>query len=360
MQHDLRTLTPGYTCFGDEGLAKSRNFSGQAAFWEQRAIMTEARANQILTKLTSDEWTSSLKLACANDLVGLDAKAFVGWFCLFQVHGMKAINAGSNIERINRTPQSARRDGVEDYSLIFQLTGKSAIEHSGQLLELNAGDLTLVDPTRAMTVFNRPGGVRHMALHLPRRQLVSHFGFEPRGPLHRGGTAANRLLLQLMIEAFRGSGSSDALPEAHMQLVVYDLLAALFAPPGEQVSAHTDKLFARIRRMIEANLADPELSPSVVAAEAGISARYLQKLFSARGMTCNHFIHSLRLDHASRLLQRRALSKAGTPLGEIAFACGFLDYAHFSRKFRERFGHPPSSHAAIAVRETTSNTTPPD
>jgi len=326
--------------------------------------MTEARTSHSARKLTSDEWTSSLKPACANDLVGINAKAFEGWLCLFQVHGMKAINAGSNIERINRTPRHARRDGIEDYSLIFQLTGKSAIEHGDQLLELDAGDLTLVDPTRPITVFNRPGGVRHMALHLPRRRLVSHLGFEPRSALHRGGTAANRLLLQLMIEAFRGNGPSDALPEAQMQLVVYDLLAALFAPPAEQVSAHTDKLFARICRTIQANLADPELSPSVVAAEAGISARYLQKLFSARGMTCNHFIHSVRLDHASRLLQRRSLSGAGTPLGDIAFACGFLDYAHFSRKFRERFGHPPSAHpsahSAVAVRKTTSNMAPPD
>jgi AraC-like DNA-binding protein len=87
---------------------------------------------------------------------------------------------------------------------------------------------------------------------------------------------------------------------------------------------------------------------------------YLQKLFSARGTTCSHFIHSLRLDRASRLLQRRALSGGETPLGEIAFACGFLDYAHFSRKFRQRFGHPPSAHSAIVVRKSTSNAALPD
>jgi AraC family transcriptional activator of tynA and feaB len=322
--------------------------------------MTEAGADKALTRLTSDEWTSSLKLACANDLVGIDPKTFVGWFCLFQVYGMKAINAGSNIDRINRTPQHARRDGVEDYSLIFQLTGKSAIDQGDKLLELDTGDLTLIDPTRPITVFNQPGGVRHMALHLPRRQLVSHLGFEPKGALHRGGTSANRLLLQLMVEAFRSNGASDALSEAQMQLVVFDLLAALFAPPGERISAHTDELFARIRRMIEANLADPELTPSAVAAEARISVRYLQKLFSARGTTCNHLIQTLRLDRASRLLQRRSLSHPGTPLGEIAFACGFLDYAHFSRKFRERFGHPPSAHAAGEGRKSTSNMALPD
>jgi len=31
----------------------------------------------------------------------------------------------------------------------------------------------------------------------------------------------------------------------------------------------------------------------------------------------------------------------GQPLGEIAYACGFRDYAHFARKFRRRFGYPP-------------------
>jgi len=136
-----------------------------------------------------------------------------------------------------------------------------------------------------------------------------------------------------------------------MQLVVYDLVAALFTPrQAEQTSTYSDRLFARICRMIEARFTDPDLTPSVVASEARISVRYLQKLFYARGTTCGHFIHSLRLDHASRLLQRRALSKSGQPLGELAFACGFLDYPHFSRRFRDRFGHSPSAHSTSALR----------
>ncbi len=273
----------------------------------------------------------------------------------------RAIHAASNVERVNRTAQHTRLDGLEDYSLIFQLRGRSAIDHSDKLLELNAGDLTLVDPTRPMTVFNEAGIVRHMALHLPRRELVSHLGFEPKGALHRGGTAANRLLLQLMTEALRESGPSHALPEAQMRLVVYDLLAALFTPrDGERVSTYSDKLFARIRGIIVARLTDPDLTPSVVATEARISVRYLQKLFSARGMTCSHLIHSLRLDHASRLIHRRSLSESRQPLGDIALACGFLDYAHFSRKFRERFGHPPSTHSLTPARRSTNDRALPD
>jgi AraC family transcriptional regulator, positive regulator of tynA and feaB len=322
-----------------------------------------AGTNQAARRLTSDEWTSSLRIACANDLVGIDPKTFVGWFNAFQVYGLTAVSAGSNIARINRSQTHARRDGLEDYSLIFQLTGRSGINHNDTLFELQAGELVLADPTRPMTVFNEPGIVQHMALHLPREQLVAHLGFEPKGALHRNGTAANRLLIQLMVEASQKNSLSDpfSLPEGHMRLVVFDLLAALFAPTGDgQGSAYTDKFFVRVCEMIKANLTNPELTPAAVAAEARISMRYLQKLFSARSTTCSHFIQSLRLDKASRLLQRRALSGGETPLGDIGFACGFLDYAHFSRKFRERFGHPPSAHAAVAVRKQTSNTAPSD
>ena len=308
--------------------------------------MANAATDPARQRLAGDKWASFLRRSCANDLVGFDPKTFMGWFQPYDVYGLNALNAGSNIERINRTPRHARLDGLEDYSLIFQLTGRTAFDHNDRLVELDAGDVILVDPTRAMTVFNEPGLVRHLALHLPRQQLVSHLGFEPKGGLHRTGTSANRLLLQLMREALREGVDVNDLPEPQMQLVVFDLLAALFTRERvEQTSHYGEKVFTRICHLIEARFCDPELTPSAVASEARISVRYLQKLFSARGTTCGHFIRALRLDRASHLLRRRALLKSDQPLGDVAFTCGFLDYPHFSRKFRERFGRAPSVYA---------------
>jgi hypothetical protein len=43
------------------------------------------------------------------------------------------------------------------------------------------------------------------------------------------------------------------------------------------VSRHAEKLFTRIRGVIKDRFADPDFGPSEVAAEAGISLRYLQK-----------------------------------------------------------------------------------
>jgi AraC family transcriptional activator of tynA and feaB len=95
--------------------------------------------------------------------------------------------------------------------------------------------------------------------------------------------------------------------DSYMQLAIYDLIGALFAPSDpSHASRPGDRLFARIRGVVKDGFADPDFSPREVAAEAGISLRYLQKLFTARGLTCSEFIYSLRLDHAGHLLHRRA------------------------------------------------------
>src|ERR1700730_15460075 len=99
------------------------------------------------------------------------------------------------------------------------------------------------------------------------------------------------------------------------------------------------------RGVIKDRFADPDFGPSEVAAEAGIPLRYLQKLFTARNSTCSEFIYSLRLDHAARLLHRRALLNTSHPLSEIGYTCGFRDNIHFARQFRRRFGHPPGAAA---------------
>jgi AraC-like DNA-binding protein len=195
-----------------------------------------------------------------------------------------------------------------------------------------------------VTFFNSNANVpwKSAALLLPRQSLVSHLGFEPRGGHYRrSGTPAGRLLLDLILNSEDGEGSMLSPADSYMRLAVYDLVGALFAPDDSAPSRHADKLFMRVRGVIKDGFADPDFGPCEAAARAGISLRYLQKMFTQRGSTCSELIYSFRLDHAGRLLQRRAALDASQALGEIADASGFRDYRHFARKFRHRFGHAP-------------------
>jgi AraC-like DNA-binding protein len=291
---------------------------------------------------------------------GVEPKAFTGWLRPINICGLTAAELGSNAQRVERTNRDVRLDGVDHYITVFQIAGRSAIIHNDQAARLEVDDVVLVDAARPATFFagDPDKSCGSVAVNLPRQSLISHLGFEPRGGIcRRGGTAAGRLLLDL-IRSSATEAPASTLADSYMRLAVYDLVGALFAPADPAPSRHAEKLFGRVQAAITDSFADPNFGPCEAAARVGISLRYLQKLFTQHGSTCSEFIYSLRLDHAARLLNRRAALIESQPLSEIAYACGFRDYTHFARKFRQRFGHAPGTHSAGDASRWRRNSEP--
>jgi AraC family transcriptional regulator, positive regulator of tynA and feaB len=298
-------------------------------------------------KLDYEAWRDVVRLICGRYTPGgIESNTFSGRARVRSICGFRAVDLSCNAQRLERTHQDARVDGMDHYYAIFQVDGQSRIIQNDRNIELTVGDVALVDAARPMTYLSERGSSHWRSLQLPRRSLVSHLDLEPRCPSRRSGAAAARPLRQLLLDGVEDEPSMSVSANAYMRLAFYDLLGALFTPSGpEDASLYTDRLFARICDIIRDRFADPDFGPCDVAAEAGISLRYLQKLFTARKSTCSHFIHSVRLDHAARLLERRSLLKTSQPISEIAYASGFGDYTNFTRKFRRRFGHTPGSHS---------------
>lgn len=158
-------------------------------------------------------------------------------------------------------------------------------------MQLAAGDIGLLDGARPSIRFSE-SGAQWLSIYLPRQPLISHLGFEPQACLYGpGGTLAARVVCQLVLDSIGDDKFTAAPGGLHMRLALYDLLGALFAPsdPGP-VSRHADRLFACIRSVIKDRCSDPDFGPADVAAETGISLRYVQKLLTARGCTCSELI----------------------------------------------------------------------
>src|SRR3982074_2131400 len=299
-------------------------------------------------KLGCEAWRGVVRSICGRYTPGgIEPKTFSGRARVRSICGFRSVDLSSNAHCLERTHQDVRVDARDHYYAIFQMTGQSRIIQNDQIIELTGGDVALVDAARPVTYASEKGSDQWWgSLQLPRRSLVSHLGLEPRCPSRGSGAAAARPLRQLLEDDVEDEQSMSVSANAYMRLACYDLLGALFAPSGpEDASLHTDKLFARICAIIKDRFADPDFGPCDVAIEVGISLRYLQKLFTARNSTCSHFIHSVRLDHAARLLERRSFLKTSQPTSEIAYASGLGDYTNFIRKFRRRFGHTPGSHS---------------
>lgn len=99
------------------------------------------------------------------------------------------------------------------------------------------------------------------------------------------------------------------------------------------------------------NASDPQLSAARVGARFGLTARSVQQLMEAIGVSFSEHVRGLRLEEARRLLTDPNCDDMR--IVEVAYASGFQDLSYFNREFRRRFGTRPSDfRRARRVRST--------
>jgi transcriptional regulator GlxA family with amidase domain len=102
--------------------------------------------------------------------------------------------------------------------------------------------------------------------------------------------------------------------------------------------------------MMHDHIEDP-LSCNQIASIMGISSRQLERLFTKYFCSSpGRYYMRLRLDAARELLRRTRQS-----ILEVSLATGFTSTSHFTRCYRETFGHTPSRERHISI--WTSNST---
>lgn len=90
--------------------------------------------------------------------------------------------------------------------------------------------------------------------------------------------------------------------------------------------------------LMEANLEEP-LSLDEIAKLVGVSRRQIERLFKRYvGEVPTKYYLDMRLRRARSLLLQTSLS-----IMEVAVACGFQSPPHFSKCYRDLFGHTPSA-----------------
>jgi AraC family transcriptional regulator len=103
-------------------------------------------------------------------------------------------------------------------------------------------------------------------------------------------------------------------------------------------SAHDDRRLRRVETFMRENLAAP-LSLAAMAREAGVSRFHLLRIFkNAYGETPLRRLTRMRMEEAQRRLERGRES-----IGQIAFACGYGNPAHFATAFRRVVGLAPGA-----------------
>ncbi|AMN41547.1 helix-turn-helix transcriptional regulator [Rhodoplanes sp. Z2-YC6860] len=262
--------------------------------------------------------------------------------------GVRTAVCTGSAARFDRTRAMAA-SGDDSVGLVVNLGPKAAVSQHGQDVALETGDAfpIFTDAAAVLTSSN------HLGILLPRAPLVGRVADLDRaaGRAIPHDNEALRLLthyLRLVREDF-----ALGLPEIGQAVAshIHDLAALVLGASRDtaQDGGLTAVAAARLRAMkddIRKAFTDPYLSVHTIAAQYGVSARYVQRIFEDSGSTFTQYVTEHRLTAAHKALRRRP--PTGAPISSIAYDCGFADVSHFNRLFRQRFGCTPSDvrHAA--------------
>lgn len=144
---------------------------------------------------------------------------------------------------------------------------------------------------------------------------------------------------------------TDHVAQALLDCALLTLGDALRDCPGATQTRQSvsDQRLENILRFIEVHLADPKLSPAVVADACGISQRYLSHLLKQKETTFSRLLWDWRLKTAHEWLATTDASEFS--IAEVAFRSGFKSPAHFSRMFKRAYQVGPREFRASQITQ---------
>lgn len=275
-----------------------------------------------------------------------DPNAFAARWVSHGIGQLRLLHLHAPAQRVTHTgAEGAGVRAAPSIQLVYAREGTLRTTMAGRTFDVAPGQFVLLDNTRYYRMemdtpheaadLMMPQGWLERYLPDPRRLLARPVDL-------RAGWGAP---LGALLETILNGGLDKApLPRPLIAEQIGVLLAlatstVLGPKDAAEVPRHRGQLASRILRRIESDYADPDLSPEMVAAQVGISKRYLQTLLAASGTSFVQELNATRLERASEMLADQRL--AALAIADVAYRTGFLDPAYFARLFRKRFGITP-------------------
>ena len=289
----------------------------------------------------------------ASVLVGLRCSSFApdglrARGRIFDLASVRIADLRGNEHVVERSNPLVRSHPKNSVFACLLLEGEGFVFQSGQCIPILPGDLVAY-PSDVPYLHGLTRDSHHIVIDLESSQLFESTAADSfRSPLKVDARLpSGRLLASTLRATAVEFVDNPYVAEAEAVAAKCRLLVrALLAPTDPNFSGdHPDAVLLKLLRaetFIGEQLADPNLSAVTIARHMNISVRHLRRLFSARQTSVSDWIWSQRLERAQQNLispGARCLS-----IGEVAFRWAFANQAHFSRRFKARFGLTPTEY----------------
>ncbi|MEJ2761088.1 MAG: helix-turn-helix domain-containing protein [Gammaproteobacteria bacterium] len=274
----------------------------------------------------------------------LDLSRFDGKVSCDQLGQLSFSKVVSLPANVSHSRKHVARANLHHFFLHLQARGKLALQQNGVQTLLGEGDFAISDSSYPYQLsYSEP--CETIVLGIPASALRSRIPQpEQLSCVFMSGRSGLSNTASVMLKSLWRQVESG-IPEAYGPRIadnLLDIIATAYSlSQGSRTSrsATTGARLVQIKRFIESNLHDPELTPRKIAAAFNISPRYLHMLFSNEEESVSHYILRRRLEECAR--QMTDVFWRGKTITEIAFHTGFNNSTHFARVFKEQFGVTP-------------------
>lgn len=265
------------------------------------------------------------------------------------IGGMPITRPSVTGQAISTTPQTIRRH--DKLSVIIRLSGTARISQYDRAVVQRPGDITVIDSNKPVHL-EYPDPTSSLSIELPRERLEGALGA---ASLFAGLTVGSSLPGASLVRTFfddliRVNRQMSPVTAKRITRIGADLIVASIAESLAQDAPRALQGTVTVQRAkayVEDHLGDPTLDPPQLAAAMGVSLRHLQQLFHERGHPIGDWIWQRRLETAAGRLADPG--HAHLPIGALAYGCGFVSQAHFSRRFKERYDLTSREYRRIAL-----------
>lgn len=301
--------------------------------------------DSVPTRQRRTYWREALSQTFASADVAVPDEVCSGTIRTFPLGQLQLTRSDGGPMRAWRTPRLIAQSESEYVVVNLLGRGVARVEQEAREVYLRPGEFAFCDMARPIHMeFPDPYQVK--SLVLPRQVLglseseLRQISASPlRSDMALGG------LLSILLS--RLADTTETFRPRTGELLARNVVDLLTVLADEQLGRDSEGtpsgdavLLLRIRTFIGRHLADPDLTPEVIARAHHISVRYLHKIFEGEDTTVSRWIQSRRLEACRRDLLRR--QAANHTIVAVAQRWGFTSAAHFSRVFRAAYGMSPS------------------
>ncbi|HEX6735207.1 MAG TPA: helix-turn-helix domain-containing protein [Azonexus sp.] len=235
-------------------------------------------------------------------------------------------------------------DKAEVFLVQFFLRGGFCGQNGTQILDVQPGDVVILDSTRPLTT--QVSDSEMISFIVPRQTLLANMA-RPVDILPRvisGKTASGRVLGNALLSAWRGLADASIADAQAVKGLLMGALAGLLGssvtPAGATAAngaAVDQATLNAIRTHIERHLGNPLLGPDLLCRHFSCSRATLYRLFAPMGGIAD-YIRKARLERSYADLLS---APDHITVTQVALRWGFGNFSNFCRTFRSTFGLSP-------------------